>query len=87
MLLFFVEGLQNLLAPPLGELDSAVGRRLRGRISADIAISNRSALSVTATPCHHLEWFRDFIAGVGTGLAIVEMIAGLFWTGRCLGKR
>lgn len=31
--------------------------------------------------------FREFIAGVGTGLAIIEMMAGLLWTGRCLGKR
>ena len=31
--------------------------------------------------------FREFIAGFGTGLAIVEMMAGLLWTGRCLGKR
>jgi len=30
--------------------------------------------------------FRDFVAGFGTGLAIVEMVVGIFWTGRSLAK-
>ena len=49
-------------APPLGELDSTAGRRLRGRVSDDTGQRNVQALSVTASPCHLVEWSRDYIA-------------------------